>query len=69
VCTIRFRWPATPSRKPLAVATSGGLTASSLLTLVFVPVSYTVLADSRERIMDETLEAAERPLVPDRAEG
>jgi len=35
---------------PMAVAIIGGLTASSLLTLVVVPVFYTVLDDLQERI-------------------
>ncbi len=35
---------------PMAVAIIGGLTASSLLTLVVIPVFYTVVDDAVERV-------------------
>lgn len=45
--------------QPLAIAVIGGLTVATFLTLVFVPVMYTVLEDLLARIKDWF-----RPLLP-----
>jgi multidrug efflux pump subunit AcrB len=48
---LAFEWSLGAERfSPMAVAIIGGLTASSLLTLVVVPVFYTVLDDVEARI-------------------
>jgi multidrug efflux pump subunit AcrB len=46
------------SQAPLAIAVIGGLTASTFLTLIFVPTMYTVFEERfhREKMMEEQAE-------------
>ncbi len=46
------------SQAPLAIAVIGGLTASTFLTLIFVPTMYTVFEEKfhREKMMEEQAE-------------
>ena len=52
------------SRRPMGVAVVGGMLSSTFLTLLVIPVVYTVFSDLTARIGHRELQAAAPPVTP-----
>jgi predicted RND superfamily exporter protein len=55
---------ASQMRAPLAIAVIGGLILSTVLTLVVIPVTYTLFDDLQRKLSRRPFTPTRRPLLP-----